>query len=64
VLSRALGIEIFPKGIYQFSQIPAEVVTNDVVTICVASFVACVIAAMLPALFAAWTDPVKALREE
>ncbi len=63
-LSRAMGIEIFPKGIYQFSQIPAEVVPRDVATICIASFVACTIAGMLPALFAAWTDPVKALREE
>jgi lipoprotein-releasing system permease protein len=63
-LSRVMGIEIFPKGIYQFSQIPAEVVPRDVITICGASFVACIIAGMLPALFAAWTDPVKALREE
>jgi lipoprotein-releasing system permease protein len=63
-LSRVMGIEIFPKGIYQFSQIPAEVVPRDVATICIASFVACTIAGMLPALFAAWTDPVKALREE
>jgi lipoprotein-releasing system permease protein len=63
-LSRALGIEIFPKGVYQFSQIPAEVVTRDVVFICSAAFLASVIAAAIPALFAAWTDPVKALREE
>jgi len=63
-LSRVMGIEIFPKGIYQFSQIPAEIVPRDVITICSASFVACIIAGMLPALFAAWTDPVKALREE
>jgi len=63
-LSRAMGIEIFPKGIYQFSQIPAEISPREVITICTASFVACLIAGMLPALFAAWTDPVKALREE
>ena len=64
VLSRVMGIEIFPKGIYQFSQIPAEIAARDVVTICAASFLACTVAGMLPALFAAWTDPVKALREE
>jgi len=63
-LSHVMGIEIFPKGIYQFSKIPAEVVPRDVATICIASFVACLVAGMLPALFAAWTDPVKALREE
>ena len=39
-------------------------VPGHIALICVASFVACVAAGLLPALFAASLDPVKALREE
>jgi lipoprotein-releasing system permease protein len=63
-LARALGIEIFPPGIYQFSAIPAEVVPGDVAIICVSAFVICSLAALIPAYFAARLDPVKALRFE
>ena len=63
-LAHALGIEIFPPGIYQFSQIPAEVVPRDVAIICVSAFVICSLAALIPAYFAARLDPVKALRFE
>lgn len=63
-LSSVLHIEIFPKQIYQFSQIPAQVVPVDVIKICVAAFIICSLAALIPAYFAARTDPVKALRYE
>jgi lipoprotein-releasing system permease protein len=63
-LASALGIEIFPPGIYQFSQIPAEVVPQDVAVICASAFVICAVAAFVPAWTAARLDPVKALRYE
>ncbi len=63
-LATALGIEIFPPGIYQFSAIPAEVVPGDVAIICVSAFIICSLAALIPAYFAARLDPVKALRYE
>ncbi len=63
-LSRTLNIPIFPRGIYQFSKIPAEVVPRDVAIICVSGFIICSIAALIPAYFAARLDPVKALRYE
>ncbi len=63
-LTTTFGIEIFPRGIYQFSEIPAQVVPSDVAIICVSAFVICSLAALIPAWFAARLDPVKALRYE
>jgi lipoprotein-releasing system permease protein len=63
-LSSVLHIEIFPKEVYQFSQIPAEVVPSDVLKICLGAFLICSFAALIPAYFAARVDPVKALRYE
>ena len=63
-LASTLGIEIFPPSIYQFSQIPAEIVPKDVALICVCAFVISSIAALVPAAAAALQDPVKALRHE
>ena len=63
-LAGVLGVEIFPKEVYQFSEIPAQVVPGDVAIICVSAFAVCSLAALIPAWFAARLDPVKALRYE
>lgn len=63
-LASTLHIEIFPREVYQFSQIPAQVVPRDVTIICISAFLICSIAALIPAYFAARLDPVKALRYE
>jgi lipoprotein-releasing system permease protein len=63
-LATTLHIEIFPREVYQFSEIPAQIVPNDVAIICVSAFLICSLAALVPAYFAARLDPVKALRYE
>jgi lipoprotein-releasing system permease protein len=63
-LSSTFHIQLFPASVYQFSQIPAEIVPHDVAVICVSGFLICTVAALIPAFFAARLDPVKALRYE
>ncbi len=63
-LASTLHIEIFPRQIYQFSEIPAQIVPRDVWIICLSAFLICSLAALIPAYFAARLDPVKALRYE
>jgi lipoprotein-releasing system permease protein len=64
LLADVLHIEVFPRSVYQFSEIPAVVVPQDVAVICMSAFVICSLAALIPAYFAARLDPVKALRYE
>jgi lipoprotein-releasing system permease protein len=63
-LASVLGVEIFPRSVYQFNEIPAEVVPADVFLICVSAFLVCSLAALIPAWIASRLDPVKALRCE
>jgi lipoprotein-releasing system permease protein len=63
-LANVFHIEVFPRSVYQFSEIPAEIVPSDVAIICTSAFIICSLAALIPAYFAARLDPVKALRYE
>src|SRR5436305_14103270 len=63
-LASTLHIEIFPREVYQFSEIPAQVIPQDVTIICISSFFICSFAALIPDYFAARLHPVKAVRYE
>lgn len=62
-LAEYFGIQIFPKDIYFLSEIPANTQTSDVIIVCGVSIVLCLLAAFLPAFFAARVDPAVALRD-
>lgn len=63
-LGNRLGIEIFPAKIYHLEHIPGHLLWSDVAIIVGGSFLLCIAAAIIPALFAAALSPADALREE
>ena len=63
-LARVMGVEIFPPELYHFSEIPARVLPMDIVVIGASALVLCILAAMVPALYASLLRPADALREE
>ena len=64
LIIRFLGRDVFPAAVYQLNGIPSAITVQDIVTICGTAMVICVLAAYIPARFAAKLDPVKALRDE
>jgi ABC-type lipoprotein release transport system permease subunit len=44
------------------SELPAEIVPEQLVVICLVAVVLCLVAALIPALMAAFRDPAKSLR--
>ena len=63
-LGRRLGVEIFPAAVYNLDGIPAVVSPTDLALIAGLSFLLCVGASLIPALYAAFMTPSKALRSE
>lgn len=63
-LSRFTGMELFPKELYHFNELPAQIIPGDIVMICIASFLVCMLASLFPAWSASRLEPVEALRKE
>lgn len=57
------GRDFFPQDIYFLSEIPAQIEAADLTSICALAIVLCILAALIPAWFAARVDPAVALRE-
>lgn len=63
-LRAVTGMEIFPKEFYVFSELPAHIVTGDVVFIAVIAIALCTFGGVIPAFRAASLDPASSLRYE
>ncbi len=63
LVSKISGQELFPKEFYYFNELPAHIVTGDIVFIVVVSILLCTLGGVIPAWRAARLDPAKALRE-
>jgi len=63
-LSRVVGLDLFPRDIYNFPSIPVFLTVRDLLTIGISALVICTLAGLLPALRAARLEPVEALRYE
>jgi lipoprotein-releasing system permease protein len=60
----ATGWELFPRSIYEFSELPAILAPRDIAVICGCSFVICILGGVIPAIRAGRLKPVEALRYE
>ena len=59
----AWGVEVFPASVYKLAEIPSRTDWMDMVTVVILVFVFSTLASLLPALRAAWMNPVDALRD-
>lgn len=62
-IADATGRDFFPSDIYFLSSIPAHTNWSDLLSICAVAVVLCLLAALVPAYFAARVDPAVALRD-
>jgi lipoprotein-releasing system permease protein len=63
-MRRLTGLELFPAAIYQFTELPALIVRQDILLICGSAWVICVLGGVIPAWRAGRLRPVEALRYE
>ncbi|MFT5130213.1 MAG: lipoprotein-releasing system permease protein, partial [Rhodothermales bacterium] len=61
-LETLFGLQVFPPELYQLSAIPALVDPTDIALVVVSALVICVLAALVPASYAAQMAPAHALR--
>ncbi len=58
------NLEVFPKEIYHFTEIPWKIIPQDVFLTVVFVYIFCALASLIPAWRAARMDPIVALRQE
>ncbi len=63
LIAQLTGRDFFPQDIYFLSEIPSKIQASDISSICGLAVLLCLIAALIPAWFAARVDPAVALRD-
>jgi lipoprotein-releasing system permease protein len=58
------GVQFLPPDVYYISKLPSKLELDDVVVICVVSFLLSIVATLYPAWRGAATEPAEALRYE
>jgi lipoprotein-releasing system permease protein len=64
LMRRVTGADLLPSSVYGVYELPASIQAGDVLFICGAAFLTCVLAGLFPAWKASRMQPVEALRYE
>src|SRR5215471_16067836 len=63
-MNNLTGFELFPAAIYGFTELPALIVSRDILLICGSAWLVCILGGVIPAWRAGRLKPVEALRYE
>jgi lipoprotein-releasing system permease protein len=63
LIAQLTGRDFFPQDIYFLSEIPSKIQLSDLGSVCGLAIILCLLAALIPAWFAAKVDPAVALRD-
>ena len=63
-MGESLGLYVWDPSVYVFKRIPSEIDPTHATLVLLGGVLSCLIGALVPALRAAWMDPVRALRFE
>ena len=63
-IEKWLDVDLFPQDVYEFASLPTHYETGDIVKVAAFTMLWCLIASAIPALRAAFFDPLKCLVHE
>jgi len=64
LITKVVGMDVFPRDIYNFAEIPALLALRDGLIITSVSLLICTLGGLIPALWAARLEPLEALRHD
>jgi lipoprotein-releasing system permease protein len=64
LMNYLFGFELFPPSIYNFTELPALIISRDILLVCGSALLVCTLGGAIPAWLAGRLKPVDALRYE